>query len=86
MEYNFLQGLAEPGMLNQTRLDHVLQKWIELDSQANPVNWKTIIDVVKGPLVQNKALVNKIYQYLKQENSKPKSATSKNSIITLFHY
>ena len=79
MEYNFLQGLAEPGVLNQTRLDHVLQKWIELDSQANPVNWKTIIDVVKGPLVQNKALANKIYQYLKKESSKQQIVTSKSS-------
>ena len=66
-------------MSNQTRLDHVLLKWIELNDQDSPVNWKTIIDVVKGPLVQNKALAKEIYQYLKQKRSKQLNATSKRS-------
>ena len=79
MEYNVLQGLAESNMSNQTRLGHVLQKWIDLDGQASPVNWKTIIDVVKGPLVQNKALAKEIYQYLKQESSKQQNVASKSS-------
>ena len=64
-------------MSNQIRLDHVLQKWIELDGQASPVIWKTIIDIVNGPLVQNKAPTKEMYQYLKEERSKQEIATSK---------
>ena len=79
VEYNVLQGLAESNMSNQTRLDLVLQKWIELDGQDSPVTWKTIIDVVNGPLVQNKALAKEIYQYLKEERSKQQMATSKST-------
>ena len=89
MSSNYLDGLFQSHLSNEIRLDHVLQKWIELNGQATPVTWKTILDVVKGPLVQNKALANDIYQYLKQENSKPKSAPSKNSnyfITSLYIY
>ena len=83
MSSNYLDGLFQSHLSNEIRLDHVLQKWIALNGQATPVTWKTILDVVKGPLVQNKALANDIYQYLKQENSKPKTAPSKNSNISL---
>ena len=70
---NYLDGLAQSNTTNQIRLERVLQKWIELDSQDSLVNWMTIIDVVKGPLVQNKALAMKMYQDLKQEASKQQS-------------
>ena len=73
LSFNYLDGLAQSNTTNQIRLEHVLQKWIELDRQESPVNWKTIIDVVKGPLVQNKALATKMYQDLKQEASKQQS-------------
>ena len=56
-------------MSNQIRLQHVLQKWKDLDSSAAPVTWNTIIDVVKGPFVKNKALAQEIYEYLKHKNS-----------------
>ena len=72
VEYNILQGLAESNMSNQTKLDHVLQKWIDLDDQESPVIWKTILNVVNGSLVQNKALAKEIYQYLKQLNATSK--------------
>ena len=70
---NYLDGLAQSNTTNQIRLERVLQKWIELDSQDSLVNWMTIIDVVKGPLVENKALAMKMYQDLKQEASKQQS-------------
>ena len=75
ISYNYLDGLARSSMSNQTRLDHVLQKWIEMDSEATPVIWKVIIDVVKGPLVQNKALAIEIYKSLKQESSNQQNTT-----------
>ena len=58
-------------MSNQVRLLHVLQKWLQMDGQDEgaPVTWNAILDVIKGPLVQNKALAMSIYEYLKQESS-----------------
>ena len=74
---NDLDSLAESNMSDQTKLDHVLQKWIEMDGEVTSVTWQVILDVVKGPLVQNKALAMKIYQALKQENDKEQMGTSK---------
>ena len=70
MGFNYLDGLAKNNtMSNQIRLQHVLQKWKDLDSPAPPVTWNTVIDVVKGPFVENKALAQEIYEYLKHKNS-----------------
>ena len=70
MDFYYLDGLAKDITIsNQIRLEHVLQKWKDLDSPAAPVTWKTVIDVVKGPLVENKALANKMYEYLKHKTS-----------------
>ena len=72
MSYNDLQILAESNMSNQAKLDHVLQKWLDMNGQGEgaPVIWNTILDVVRGPLVQNKALAMRIYENLKQESGK----------------
>ena len=75
---NYLDGLTHSNVSNILKLERVLQKWIQLDGQctsdgqSTPVNWKTIIDVIKGPFVQNKALSIKIYQYLKQHQTTSK--------------
>ena len=74
---NDLDSLAESNKSDQIKLDHVLQKWIEMDGEVTSVTWQVILDVVKGPLVQNKALAMKIYQALKQENDKEQMGTSK---------
>ena len=74
---NYLDGLARFSMSNQMRLDCVLQKWIEMDSESTPVTWKVILDVVKGPLVQNNELAMKIYQSLKQESTGQHKATGR---------
>ena len=70
LSYNDLQGIDESTKSNQRRLDHVLQMWLNMDGESTPVTWKTIIGVVKGPLVENKALAIKIYQDLKEDSSK----------------
>ena len=69
MSYGFLQAMSIANLSNQVILDHVIEKWLELDGQGGgaPVTWNTIIDVIKGPLVQRKDLAMKIYEYLKQE-------------------
>ena len=63
-------------MPNQSRLDHVIQTWLNMDGQDGgaPVTWKTILDVIKGSLVQNNALARKIYEYLKQKSSVQQSS------------
>ena len=70
LSYNFLQGLDKSNKCNQVRLEHVLEKWLNMDGQATPATWETIIHVVKGPLVEDKALALKIYQDLKEGSSK----------------
>ena len=72
-------------MSNQTRLDHVLQKWIDMNGQATPVNWKTVLDVVKGPLVKNYDLAKKIEQDLKQESSEQQNVTSKRASTNAYN-
>ena len=75
---NFLTSLAQSLVSDKIKLEHVIQEWIQLDGQctsdgqSTPVNWKTIIDVIKGPIVDNKALSIKIYQYLKQHQTTSK--------------
>ena len=69
--------MAQSNLSDQTKLDAVLQKWIEMDSESTPVTWKVILDVVKGPLVQNNELAMKIYQSLKQESTGQHKATGR---------
>ena len=68
VSYSVLQGLAESNQSNQAKLDQVIQNWLDMNGQGEgaPVTWRTILDVVKGQLVQNKAHAMTIYQYLKQ--------------------
>ena len=70
ISHNVLQGLAESNMSNKTRLDHVIQKWIEMDGKETPVTWKTVINIVEGPLVNNIAHANVIRNFLKPERMK----------------
>ena len=83
--YNVLKGLAESNMSNQTRLGEVVQKWLDMNGQGEDVSvtWRTIIDVVKGPLVQNKAHAMTIYKYFKLENSVQQNTQSKYVIVSL---
>ena len=80
---NYLQGLADGNMQNQTRLGHVIQKWLDMDGQDEcaPVTWKTILDVVNGPLVKKKAQAKKIYEHLKLESSIQQNTQSKYVIV-----
>ena len=70
VSYNDLQGLAECNDSNQTRLDRVIQNWLDMNGQGGgaPVTWMTILDVIKGPLVQNITRARRIYEYLKQSS------------------
>ena len=71
MSDNYLQFLAKSNKSNENGLRDVIQKWLDMNGQDGgaPVTWTTILDVIKGPLVQNNALARKIYEYLKLESS-----------------
>ena len=77
-----LQGLAVSNQSNLAKLDQIIQKWLDMNGEDDgaPVTWITILDVLKGPLVNNKALAMKIYQSLKEESSKEQIAPSKYTI------
>ena len=82
VSYNKLRGLAQSPLENQTRLGDVIQHWLDMNGQGGcaPVTWITVLDVLKGPLVNNKALAMEIYQSLKEESSKEQIASSKYTI------
>ena len=79
VSYNELQVLAQSNHQNQTKLSEIIEIWIEMDGKDDsaPVTWITILDLLKGPLINNKALAMKIYQSLKKEGNKEQIATSK---------
>ena len=82
MSLNDLEGLAQRNDSDQTRLDYVIQKWFDMDGQGEgaPVTWNTILDVVKGPFVQNTTQAIRIYKYLKAKFSEQEDTPSKWSI------
>ena len=82
---NVLQGLANANMQDQRKLGHVIQNWLDMNGQGEgaPVNWMTILDVIKGPLVKKKAHATNIYEYLKQGSSVQQITESKWTIQTL---
>ena len=77
VSYNDLKSLDGSNLSTKMKLDHVLQKWIEMDGQCTPVTWKVILDVVKGPLVKNKAVAMEIYKSLKQQDAKQQNTLGK---------
>ena len=82
VSFNDLQGLAQRNDSDQTRLQHVIQKWFDMNGQGEgaPVTWNTILDVVKGPLVQNTTQAMRIHDYLNAKNSEQEDTPSKWSI------
>ena len=82
VKYNDLDSLAQYNLKDQRKLGEVIEIWIKMDGKDDsvPVTWITILDLLKGPLVNNKSLAMKIYQSLKEESSKEQIAPSKYTI------
>ena len=74
---NDLQSMARANTDDIRRLSAVLGKWIKMDGQASLVTWRTIINVIQGPLLKNNALAKVIFQFLKQKGYKQKTTNSK---------
>ena len=75
LSYGMLECLVIEKTSKETRLDRVIEVWLNMDGQHGgaPVTWNTIVDIIKGPLVQDKYLAMKIYEYLKQESLRQQS-------------
>ena len=69
LEDNDLQSMAQANTNDTRRLSAVLNKWIQMDGQASPVTWRTIIKVIQGPIVRNNATAKEIFQECKQKNN-----------------
>ena len=66
MSSNDLDSLDQDRVSNEIRLAKVIRRWIEMDGQATPVNWKTIIKVVND---LDRRLAIKTYYYLKDKQN-----------------
>ena len=53
------------GVPNDVKLKATLQAWI--DTRSSPVNWKTVIDAVGGPIINNERVARVIIRYLSQD-------------------
>lgn len=63
---NDLDSLDQDRVSNEIRLAKVIRRWIEMDGQATPVNWKTIIKVVND---LDRRLAINTYYYLKDKQN-----------------
>ena len=88
VKYNDLDSLAQSNLKDQRKLGEVIEIWIKMDGKdgSAPVTWITILDLLKGPLINNKALAMKIYQSLKEEGTKEQIAPSKYTIDSSYCY
>jgi hypothetical protein len=62
VDNHIIIGLRGNQVDNMMRLSEILQAWIDKDED---VTWKTIIDAIEGPIVDNKAFADEIRQNLK---------------------
>ena len=79
VSFNYLQGLAQSNESDQTRLDQVIQKWLDMNGQGEgaPVTWNTILDVIKEPPIHNITRAIRIYERLKEKSSVQQDTQSK---------
>ena len=66
MSSNDLDSLDQERVSNEIRLAKVIRRWIDMDGQATPVNWKTIIKVVND---LDRRLARNIYNDLKGQQN-----------------
>ena len=51
---------------DDVKLKTTLQAWI--DTRSSPVKWETVIDAVRGPIINNERVAYKIADYLRQDD------------------
>ena len=95
-----LNGLQRNQESNIVKLAQVVNSWITTESC--PVTWKTVIDAIEGPLINNKQVANTIRKHLadpelkcqpeieqticRKKTMEVESITKNQGIYMLFHY
>ena len=72
VDINFIDDLNKSDFM---KLNEVIQKWIE--TKPTPTTWNNIIEVVKGPILQNLDVASAIEEYLDEILTELKQATVK---------
>ena len=71
VSFNFRKELSKNNTLtNEDRLEEILQKWIESDSEDAPATWSFLIEALKG--IELRSVIADIEEFLKT----PKAAES----------
>ena len=58
------QGLLHLNISDSGKLNATLQVWIDGDGKYSPVSWKTILDAIGGPILNNERVSVRIRNYL----------------------
>ena len=63
---NFLDGLHQLNVSNDNKLSKILLNWRETNS--SPFTWRTLIDALNGPIINNRRKAKEIWDYLQNGN------------------
>ena len=63
VSYNILDCLRLSQESDAIKLSEVIHSWLTT-TESHLVTWETVIDAIKGPIVNNIKKANEIYQYL----------------------
>ena len=61
--HNILDGLKPSQESNAIKLSEVIHSWLTT-TESHLVTWETVIDAIKGPVVNNIKKANEIHQHL----------------------
>ena len=74
VDTDLLDSLRASHKSGSLKLADVLDNWIKMNGDNISITWKTILDVVKGPLIQNNNLAAEIHESL-QESTRQQIVT-----------
>ena len=61
------QGLLHLNISDSGKLNATLQAWIDGYGKYSPVLWKTVLDAIEGPILNNERMSQKIRNYLDKD-------------------
>ena len=63
VSHSFLDGLKRSSESNTIKLSEVIHSWLTT-SQPHFITWETVIDAMKGPIVNNIMKANMLHHHL----------------------
>ena len=64
---NFLDGLHQLNVSDNNKLSKILLNW--RNTNSSPFTWRTLIDALNGPVINNRRKAKEIWDYLQNGNS-----------------